>query len=250
MQLSVEEFRRSCKLKTYYKLLEEGFEDYVTTTGKGFELLGSKTENYFTKQAMKPINDLRDELEHQQKMIDQFESLGVKTARGSKNFQTDFEQGGTVGHLATKYGAKLENGSYVFTDKELIKMLKESPEDFETAKKELLLLSDEEIEAITIAAENGADSLSDFTTKIHAYSTALKSSEPEIYISSLVNLAEAYQQAEDKVKELKDKIDDLPHKYCQHSARFHRSSPTRFHESERGAVQRYRCTSHALPPGA
>jgi hypothetical protein len=35
--------------KTYYTLLEEGFEDYVTTTGKGFELLGNKTENYFTK---------------------------------------------------------------------------------------------------------------------------------------------------------------------------------------------------------
>lgn len=195
--------------KTYYTLLEEGFEDYVTTTGKGFELLGNKTENYFTKQAMKPLNDLRDEIEHQQKMIDQFDSLGVKSARGVKDFQTDFEQGGVVGDLATKYGGKLENGTYVFDDKALIKMLKESPEDFEKAKKELVLLSDAEIEAITIAAENGADSLSDFTTKIHSYSTSLKSSEPEIYISSLVNLTEAFEQAEDKVKELKDKVDDL-----------------------------------------
>jgi len=110
--------------------------------------------------------------------------------------------------LGENYGAKVVNGTYHFDDKTLIKMLKEAPEDFEKLTK-ILYLTNEEIEAITIAAENGADSLSDFTTKVHAYSTALKSSESEIYISSLVNLAEAYEQAEDKAKELKDKIDDL-----------------------------------------
>ena len=192
--------------KTYYTLLEEGFEDYVTTTGKGFELLGNKTENYFTKQAMKPLNDLRDEIEHQQKMIDQFNSLGVNSVHTSRAFY-DMESMQTLS-LGENYGAKVVNGTYHFDDKTLIKMLKEAPEDFEKLTK-ILYLTNEEIEAITIAAENGADSLSDFTTKVHAYSTALKSSESEIYISSLVNLAEAYEQAGDKAKELKDKIDDL-----------------------------------------
>ena len=117
--------------KTYYTLLEEGFEDYVTTTGKGFELLGNKTENYFTKQAMKPLNDLRDEIEHQQKMIDQFSSLGVNSVNTARTSNVDLNTLRTL-QLGDKYGARVDaNGFYHFNDKTLIKMLKEAPEDFE-----------------------------------------------------------------------------------------------------------------------
>ena len=192
--------------KTYYDLLENGFEDYVTTTSKGFELLGNKSEKFITDGALKPLQDLDAEIEHQQSMINKFNDLGVSNIHVKAQYG---DLGEELYNKAKSYGAYWTyDGTANFDDKTLINMLKEDPETFDKIAK-ILKLTKNEIDAISIAASNGATSLSNFRSETEAYNSTLRNSRPEIYMASLINISEALQATKDKAKELKDKIDDL-----------------------------------------
>ena len=196
--------------KTYYDLLNNGFEDYVKTTSKGFELLGNKSEKFITDGALKPLQDLDAEIEHQQNMTDKFNGLGVSSIHVKTQYS---ELGEDLYNKAKSYGADWTyDGRANFDDKTLINMLKEDPETFNEIAK-ILHLTDNEIEAISIAASNGATSLSNFRSEVQAYNSTLKASRPEIYIASLVNISEALQATADKTKELKDKVEELNKEY-------------------------------------
>lgn len=196
--------------KTYYDLLNNGFEDYVKTTSKGFELLGNKSEKFITDGALKPLQDLDAEIEHQQNMIDKFNGLGVSSIHVKTQYA---ELGEDLYNKAKSYGAYWTyDGRANFDDKTLINMLKEDPETFNEIAK-ILHLTENEIEAVSIAASNGATSLSNFKSEVSAYNSTLRSSRPEVYIASLVNISEALQATADKTKELKDKVEELNKEY-------------------------------------
>ena len=196
--------------KTYYDLLENGFEDYVKTTSKGFELLGNKSEKFITDGALKPLQDLDTEIEHQQNMINKFNSLGVSSIHVKTQYS---ELGEDLYNKAKSYGAYWTyDGRANFDDKTLINMLKEDPETFNEIAK-ILNLTKNEIDAISIAASNGATSLSNFRSEVQSYNSTLRGSRPEVYIASLVNISEALEATADKTKELKDKVEELNKEY-------------------------------------
>ena len=185
-----EEFieKGSLSSETYFKLLKDGFEDYVDITKDGYILLGKSAEEAWVKMAMQPREDLEDRIKINRELLKQsketdtsFSSItwdknSVDNESVLKKTYNNFND--LIAHYQ-KYGSHVKG----ITDKQK-----------------------EYIEAITKA---GYVTEEGYIKALEEGAVALENMRPDVYIQGLVNLSESMTSATEKVNDLKEKLEEL-----------------------------------------
>lgn len=196
---------------TYFSLIEAGFKDYVKITTNGYELIADKAEEAWTKQAMAPLETLRDQIKINDKLLKEAEDF-------NKNF---FDLNDFTIDEAIKYGLVASNNEYsarqsIGGDAMLVsasaqkliekyKELKDAGED----TTEILEKFGDKANFVETMVQQGYTSIEEFTKALQEGKVELSSMEADTWIQGLVNLQEASSEAAEKVNDLKDELADL-----------------------------------------
>ena len=184
-----EEFieKGSLSSETYFKLLEDGFEDYVDITKDGYILLGKSAEEAWTTMTMQPKEELENQIEINRELLKQAKEIdtsfsitwddnSVENGLVLKKTYDNFND--LIAHYQ-KYGSHVEG----ITDKQK-----------------------EYIEAITQA---GYATEEEYIKALEEGTMALENMRPDVYIQGLVNLSESMTSATEKVNDLKEELEEL-----------------------------------------
>lgn len=196
---------------TYFSLIEAGFKDYVKITTNGYELIADKAEEAWTKQAMAPLETLRDQIKINDKLLKEAEDF-------NKNF---FDLNDFTIDEAIKYGLVASNNEYSARESiggdamlvsasaqkliEKYKELKDAGED----TTEILEKFGDKANFVETMVQQGYTSIEEFTKALQEGKVELSSMEADTWIQGLVNLQEASSEAAEKVNDLKDELADL-----------------------------------------
>lgn len=184
-----DEFMENGKLssETYFKMLEEGFEEYVDITKDGYILIGDSAEEAWTKMAMQPKEELENQIEINEELLKQAKSVdtsftitwddnSVNNGSVLKRTYDNFDD--LIAHYK-KYGSHVEG------------------------------LTEKQQEYIATIVAAGYATEEEYIKAIEDGTEALKDMRPDIYIQGLVNLTEAMSNAQDEIEDLKDELEDL-----------------------------------------
>ena len=163
---------------TYFSLIEAGFKDYVKITTNGYELIADKAEEAWTKQAMAPLETLRDQIKINDKLLKEAEDFNKDAMLVSASEQK----------LIEKY-----------------KELKDAGED----TTEILEKFGDKANFVETMVQQGYTSIEEFTKALQEGKVELSSMEADTWIQGLINLQEASSEAAEKVNDLKDELADL-----------------------------------------
>lgn len=158
--------------ETYYDLLENGFEEYVKVTSKGYELMTDKADKAYVNEAMNQYDVYKKSIEEQKRTIELLESNPTIM---DGYVESDLKK---VAEHYKKFPELLENyeGKY----KQIIQAFIDSGEDWNT-----------------------------YVKNLKDVAKAMEEQEPEVYIQSLHTIVDAYDQAESEIEDLKDELADL-----------------------------------------
>ena len=190
---------------TYFKLMEEGFEDYVDITSDGYVILSEKAEEFWTEQAMKPLELLQEQKkinEEEIKMADSlYKKLDNKSVRlsGSQLLKN-------LGYSDSAITAS--NGTVTMSFKTLIKKYKELKEAGEDTSAVLALFGDNAA-MVEKMVQAGYDDIEKYIKALKEGNVALESAKADTWIQGLESLSESMSDAQDKVQDLKDELEDL-----------------------------------------
>lgn len=199
--------------ETYFSLIEEGFEDYVQVTSNGYELIEEKAEETWTAQAMAPLENLRDQIKINEDLLEQAASMTDKIY--SKDSSVEFigpEQTPTINNLAEQYKNLLDAGE-------------------DTAK--ILEILGEDAAFVETMVQQGYTSVEEFISALREGKMELSSIEADTWIQGLVNLREAFADAQEEVKNLKDELTDLNEQLIEDKEAVNEAAQT-LHEAKFG----------------
>ena len=173
-----EEFikKGSLSSETYFKLSEDGFEDYVDITKDGYILLGKSAEEAWTKMAMQPREDLENKIEINKELLKQAKETDTTVPIIFKKTYDNFDD--LIAHYQ-KYKSHVKG----ITDKQK-----------------------EYIETITNA---GYTTEEEYIKALEEGAIALENMKPDVYIQGLVNLSESMVNSAEKVNDLKEELEKL-----------------------------------------
>lgn len=182
-----QEFQEKSELssETFYALREAGFDEYVQTTAKGYQLLSEKVSDFYNQKALAPYEEYKKQIKTQEQtlsVINSGQTVETKVTRGY-NGNTSFEivEERTLKEAAEYYKENQnELKNYEGAYKDVIQAFIDSEDDWQTFIKNLKEVNNE-----------------------------LKNQESEVYIQSLHTITDAYEEASDAVEDLKDKLTDL-----------------------------------------
>ena len=184
-----EEFikKGSLSSETYFKLLEDGFGDYVDITKDGYILLGKSAEEAWTKMAMQPREDLENKLEINKELLKQ-----------AKETDTTFS--------ITWDDNSVENGSVLKKTYDNFNDLIAHYQKYGSHVKGITDKQKEYIETITDARYTTEE---EYIKALEEGTVALENMEPDVYIQGLVNISESMVNAAEKVNDLKKELEGL-----------------------------------------
>lgn len=183
-----QEFQENSELssETYYALKEAGFEKYVQTTAKGYQLLSEEVSKFYNQYALAPYEEYKQQIKTQEQTIlaiDSQQIVETKKAIGYKG-NTSFsyvEEKRTLQQAAEYYKENQEElQNYEGAYKDIIQEFVKSEDNWETFVKNLKEVNKE-----------------------------LKAQEAQVYIQSLHTIVDAYDDAKKEVQELTDELADL-----------------------------------------
>lgn len=164
--------------KTYLKLMEDGFEDYVKPTVKGYELIGDKAQEFYVKQALSAKDYVDGLIETQKETI-----AIVQKYINSKDMQITLDE--------------------IYSE-----------QDLEKRQKMIDSIVNSEQRAVIQQTYNvGAKSLEQYNHLLQEGLNERILAGEQAYFDGLVAINEQYKDAIDKVQELKDKLEDLNKQY-------------------------------------
>ena len=178
----------SLNSETYFKLLEEGFGEYVDITSDGYILLGEKAEEAWTKMAMQPKEELENSVNVNKELLKQ-----------AKSIDTSFK-------TKTYDQSQVDNGLVLKTTYSTFDDLIAHYQKYKTHVAGITKEQQEYIEAIT---RKGYATEKEYIKALEDGVDALENMRPDVYIQGLVSLTEAMNQAENQVQDLKDELEDL-----------------------------------------
>lgn len=166
--------------ETYYKLLEEGFDEYVTITGKGYELLEDKVSSAFASEAKAQYENYLNAIEEQKKTIE--------TLENGENFLPVMVNDGVSPKLLSNLK---EAGEYY----------KDHPEKLETYQGSYKQLIQEFV-------DSGLE-WDEYILNLKKTTAAMEDQSSEVYIQYLHTLSDAYLETKNELNDLNDELEDL-----------------------------------------
>lgn len=186
--------------ETYFKLMEEGFEDYVKITSNGYELISNKAEEAWTTQALAPLNKLREEISIQEDLINEAEKAKEKFSNFSKTLTADqMSKLGLTGPFQETNTLNFDQLVSAYSE------LKEEGKD----TSEVLKYFGDNAAFVETMVQQGYTSLEEYIQALKEGKVALSEMEPDVWVQGLVSISEASAQAEEKVEDLKGELEDL-----------------------------------------
>lgn len=182
MQTATEEMfeNQSLSAETYYQLIEDGFEDYVTVTSRGYALIGDKAEEMWTNMALKPVTKLDNKIAQQEELL-----------KESDTMLSDFKQ---------------KEGYSDDTLDDLIEQYHALSEEERESSNLLAAFTDKEKDFIDFIVSNGCTSIEDYNQALIEGKMALEGMRADTWIESLSAMSSMAQQAAESVEELKDDL--------------------------------------------
>ena len=183
-----EEFikKGSLSSETYFKLLEDGFGDYVDITKDGYILLGKSAEEAWTKMAMQPREYLENKIEINKELLKQ-----------AKETDTTF---------SITWDDSVKNGSVLKKTYDNFDDLIAHYQKYNSHVKGITDKQKEYIETITKA---GYATEEEYIKALEEGTIALENMKPDVYIQGLVNLSESMVNSAEKVNDLKKELEGL-----------------------------------------
>lgn len=184
-----EEFNKKGSLssETYFKLLKDGFGDYVDVTKDGYVLLGKSAEEAWTKMAMQPREYLKNKIEMNKELLKQ-----------AKETDTTFS--------ITWDDNSVENGSVL---KKTYDNFDDLIAHYQKYKSHVKGITDEQKEYIETITGAGYTTEEEYVKALEEGAIALENMKPDVYIQGLVNLSESMVDAAEKVNDLKKELEGL-----------------------------------------
>lgn len=195
---------QSLSSETYFKLMEEGFGDYVKITSNGYELIGDKAEEAWSKAALSPLTDLREKMSEQDAFIEEAENY---IDDFSKTTQITWEDAAAFGLESTDLDYRDQWQTSVTLDKLIASYAKLKEEEKDTTKIEEIF--GDKIDFVNKIVNEGYTSLEEYIQALKEGKIALSEMEPDVWVQGLVSISEASTQAEEKVEDLKEELEDL-----------------------------------------
>lgn len=167
--------------ETYYKLLEEGFDEYVTITGKGYELLEDNVSSAFASQAKSQYENYLNAIEEQKKTIkilennEGFEPITALDDFGGVHTLSSLQEAGEFYKNHTNQLEKYQ-GSY----KQLIQEFVDSGLEWD-----------------------------EYILNLKETTAAMEEQSSEVYIQYLHTLSDAYLETKNELNDLNDELEDL-----------------------------------------
>ena len=184
---------QSISSDTYFKLMEEGFEEYVDITSDGYVLLKDKAEAAWTDMAMAPLKNLKESIKTQDNLI-------KEAKKYSESLSND-----------KLFSVKIEgvNQAQIKSIEEIISYYKELKNTGKDTSNALIGLNEEQAELIKVIAENGFSSIQEYINALEEGRTALSELTPDTYIQALEALSESVNNTSNKVNDLKEELEEL-----------------------------------------
>ena len=191
--------------KTYFELIKNGFEDYVTKTSNGYELLADKAGDYFTESAMAPLKTLKEQIKYSEELYQDYQEVFNSTTR--------FSFIGGPSSSALKAGEILrraigDNDAFSYND--LLKIAKEDSTTFQKLSDELGLTASQ-FNLINNAASEGTETIQQYLSGIKEYISTISDAkyQDDLYLDGLINITSTYASAREEVEKLQDSLDEL-----------------------------------------
>lgn len=177
MQTATEEMfeNQALSAETYYQLIEDGFEDYVTISSNGYTLIGDKAEEMWTSMALRPLTQLDGAIAQQRTLLDEANSM-LDVFEEKEGFDTIIKQ----------YFALSEE------EKETSTLLDE--------------LTDKEKDFAQFIVGEGYSSIEKYVQALQEGKIALESMRSDEWIEGLVAMSSMASSAAEGVRDLNDKL--------------------------------------------
>ena len=196
--------------ETYFKLMEAGFEDFVDITSDGYTFLTGKAQEFWTTQAMAPLESLRNSIKQNKEVIAEAKEIsdngGIELTHQQRH-----DLGLTSGQEWTAItNAGQETTKVTVSVDALAKQYKQALGDKNTVLAEELYnaLGDNAAFIEKMVAE-GYDDIDEYIKALSEGLTSLKGQESDTWIQGLINLQESSAEAAGKVNDLKAELKGL-----------------------------------------
>lgn len=178
------EFQENSRLssETYYKLLEDGFGDYVKVTSDGYQLLSEDAATAYNDMALSQYRVFQAAISDQEKTLNALNTKDQLTIQ-----------------------VKDKNGNYNIEKKSL----SEAAEYFKQNQKEFEKYDGQYKSLIQDFINDDETIWSNYVENKAYILDEMREQEDEIYIQALQTMIDNYEQAEDQISDLNDELEDL-----------------------------------------
>ena len=196
--------------ETYFKLMEAGFEDFVDITSDGYTFLTGKAQEFWTTQAMAPLESLRNSIKQNKEVIAEAKEIsdngGIELTHQQRH-----DLGLTSGQKWTAItNAGQETTKVTVSVDALAKQYKQALEDKNTVlAEELYNALGGNAAFIEKMVAEGYDDIDEYVKALSEGLTSLKGQESDTWIQGLINLQESSAEAAGKVNDLKVELEGL-----------------------------------------
>lgn len=199
--------------ETYFKLMEAGFEEFVDITSDGYVLLTEKAEDFWSTQAMAPLESLRASIKQNKKTLAEAEKFLSNDYSISLTNQQRHDLGlinDQAWNEITKAGAENNIITTTVDINSIAKQYKQALADKnEALANKLYNAMGADAAFIEKMVSEGYDNLDEYIIAIKEGLVSLESQEAETWIQGLVSLQKASIEAQEKVNDLKEELADL-----------------------------------------
>ena len=196
--------------ETYFKLMEAGFEDFVDITSDGYTFLTGKAQDFWSAQAMAPLESLRNSIKQNKEVLAEAKEIsdngGIELTHQQRH-----DLGLTSGQEWTAItNAGQETTKVAVSVDALAKQYKQALEDKNTVLAEKLYnaLGDNAAFIEKMVAEGYVD-IDEYIKALSEGLTSLEGQESDTWIQGLINLQESSAEAAGKVNDLKAELEGL-----------------------------------------
>ena len=196
--------------ETYFKLMEAGFEDFVDITSDGYTFLTGKAQEFWTTQAMAPLESLRNSIKQNKKVIAE-----AKEISDNGGIELTHQQRHDLGLKSGQKWTAITNAGQETTKvtvsvDALAKQYKQALEDKNTVlAEELYNALGGNAAFIEKMVAEGYDNINEYIKALSEGLTSLKGQESDTWIQGLINLQESSAEAAGKVNDLKAELEGL-----------------------------------------
>lgn len=196
--------------ETYFKLMEAGFEDFVDITSDGYTFLTGKAQEFWTTQAMAPLESLKNSIKQNKEVIAE-----AKEISDNGGIELTHQQRHDLGLTSGQEWTAITNAGQETTKvtvpvDALAKQYKQALEDKNTdLAEELYNALGNNAAFIEKMVAEGYDDIDEYVKALSEGLTSLKGQESDTWIQGLINLQESSAEAAGKVNDLKAELKGL-----------------------------------------